>query len=62
MKIPAITTIKSEDQARQTAIDWQQWASEQSLSYSELADWSGFFRTLARKFNLTDEFKENGII
>lgn len=62
MKIVAIPSIKSAEQARDMAIDWQAWASEQSLSYSELAEWQGFFETLAKKFNLTDEFKENGII
>lgn len=62
MKIKAITAVKSADEARQLAIDWQAWASEQSLSYSELSEWQGFFETLAKKFDLTDEFKENGII
>jgi len=38
------------------------WVSEQSLSYSEIAEFSGFFETLGKKFNLTEEFKENGII
>ena len=42
--------------------DWQNWASEQSLSYGELAKFQGYFETLAKKFDLTDEFIENGII
>ncbi len=62
MKIQDLKTITTEDQARQTAIDWQTWSSEQSLSYGELADWAGAFEELATKFNLTDEFKENGIL
>jgi hypothetical protein len=28
----------TEEEARQYAIDWQNWASKQSLSYGELAD------------------------
>ena len=63
MKLPDINTIKSSDEARQLAIDWQTWASEQSLSYSELAEWSDLFSVLTYRFpELTDEFKENGII
>jgi hypothetical protein len=53
---------KTQEEARQYAIDWQQWASEQSLSYLELAKWGDQFTELAEKFDLTDEFKENGII
>jgi len=62
MKIPAIDMIQSEAEALDCAIEWQQWQSEQALSYGELADWSAFFEALAEKFNLTDEFKENGVI
>lgn len=57
-----ITKITTEDQARQAAIDWQIWAGEQSLSYGELAEWADHFTQLGEQFNLTDEFKENGII
>jgi hypothetical protein len=54
--------ITTEDEARETAIDWQTWQSEVSLSYGELSEWQAFFETLAKQFNLNDEFKENGII
>ena len=62
MKIEQLSTIKTEDKARQAAIDWQAWSAEQSLSYGELADWAAGFEELAKKFNLTYEFKENGIL
>lgn len=62
MEIPEIESIKTEDEARQLAMDWQNWQSKQSLSYGELSEWQGHFETLAKKFNLTDEFKENGVI
>lgn len=62
MKIKAITAIKSKDEARQQAIDWQTWAIEQSLSYGELAEWQGYFRTLGNKYGLLREFEENGIL
>jgi len=53
---------KNEDEARQYAIDWQNWAGEQSLSYGELAEWASEFEKIGEEFNLTEEFKENGII
>lgn len=57
----AITTA---EQAREEAIDWQAWTAETDtpLYWSDLADWSDYFTELGRKFNLTDEFRENGII
>lgn len=62
MTIPSLESIKDAGQAETLAIDWQNWASEQSLSYGELAEWEDFFRKLGRDFNLTAEFSENGII
>lgn len=62
MKIVPIKTVKNKNEARLMAVDWQVWASEQSMSYSELSEWNDFFTELARKFNLIREFKENGII
>lgn len=55
-------SIKSEDEARQYAIDWQNWQAEQALSMTEVTEWQQFFETLGDKWHLTDEFKENGII
>lgn len=55
-------TPKTQDEARQYAIDWQNWASDQSLSYGELAEWGAIFSELGERFDLTEEFKENGII
>lgn len=55
-------TPKTADEARQYAIDWQNWMSTQSLSYGELAEWCDIFRKLGKKFLLTSEFKENAII
>lgn len=50
------------EQARQYAIDWQNWQSEQSLSYGELIAWQEHLNSIALEFDLLDEFKENGII
>jgi hypothetical protein len=55
-------TPTNAEEARQYAIDWQVWQSEHSLSYSEVLEWQGIFAELAERFNLTEEFRENGII
>jgi hypothetical protein len=54
--------IKTEAQARQYGMDFQNWASNQNLSYGELLHFQSKLIKLAEKFNLTEEFKENGII
>lgn len=55
-------TATTAEQARDYAIDWQNLVSDLSLSLAELAEQQAIFATLAEKFDLTDEFKENGII
>lgn len=57
-----IKSIKTKEDARNFAIIWQNWQSQQSLSYKELNEWSNIFKKLAKEFRLTKEFKENGII
>lgn len=57
-----IKEIKTQDQARQYAIEWQQEASDRSLSIGELAEKQAEMRELAEKFDLVEEFEENGII
>lgn len=54
--------IKTAEEARQYAIDWQNWVSEQSLSYGEIAKWYVVFSELATRFDLREEFEENGIL
>jgi hypothetical protein len=54
--------LKTQDEAREYAIEWQQWVSEQNLSYMELAHWQEYWNTIGHQFNLLDEFNENGII
>ena len=61
-ELAPIENIGNEDEARQLAIDWQNWFSEVSLSYGELAEYQEYFTKLAEKFGLLAEFKENGII
>ena len=47
--------------ARQEAIDWQDQAAEQNLSYGELAEAGEHFEKLGRRYGLLQEFRENGI-
>jgi len=55
--------IETAEEARDHAIDWQHWADKENLSYGELAVWGRHFEELAERFpELTEEFKENGII
>lgn len=67
--IKTIEKVKTAEHARQIAIDWQQWVSEQNeigkeptLYQSDLVEWGEYFRVLASKFDLEEEFRENGII
>lgn len=62
MKIKPITKIKTKQEAQNIAIEWQTWQSEQTLSYLELSQWQEYFETLGDKFELIEEFRENGVI
>ena len=53
---------KTKDEARQYAMDYQRYAGIFDMSYGQVAIWQAIFRELAERFNLVDEFKENGII
>jgi hypothetical protein len=57
-KIP----LKTEEEAKDYAIKWQKWVSEQNLSYMELVHWQEYWNAIGHNFNLLEEFKENGII
>lgn len=56
------TYEERKEEARQAAIDWQIWQSEQSLSYGEIAFYEEIFYKLAKRYGLIQEFKENAII
>ncbi len=57
-----MTDIKTKEEARSKAIDFQSWQSNKALSYEEIANLGTYFNNLASKFGLVDEFSENGII
>jgi len=54
--------IKTKEQARQYAIDYQHYANGRNLSYDEILHFQNKLIPIAKKFGLVKEFKENGII
>lgn len=62
MKLRNTSEIKNAEDARQYAIDWQTSFQDYNYSYGELIEWSNLFEELGKSYNLTEEFKENGII
>lgn len=48
--------------AREKAITWQHEFDEKCLSYGEIAYWQDYFTKQAKRYGLTQEFRENGII
>lgn len=62
MNIEETITITTKETARSFAIDFQDWQSEQNLSNLEIFEWHNVFVELGEKFDLTEEFEENGII
>ena len=53
---------KEKEKTRNEAIDWQADFANYNYSYGELAYFSDYFETKARRDGLGKEFKENGII
>ena len=53
---------KGKEKTRNEAIDWQSDFATHNYSYGELAYFSDYFETKARRYGLVREFKENGII
>jgi len=56
--------IKTRDKAIEYAIEWQRKFAESDMGtdWKELCDWTEKFTALAEKFDLTEEFEENGIL
>ena len=60
--IKQLKSVKNEGHAQSVAVDYQHWAREQDLSYAELGIFQCLLEAIGEKFNLTEEFRENGII
>lgn len=54
--------VKTKEEARQYAIEWQNWVGEQDLSWEEISKMESDLEDLAIEFDLVEEFEENGII
>jgi hypothetical protein len=58
-----INSFKSAEEVTQFAIEWQDWQTENCLSWGEFADWGSYFEQLANKFpEVKEEFEANAII
>lgn len=64
MKLPDIAEVKTAEQATDIAIEWQHTTASEPMFWSEVAEYGAYFQELADRFgaDLTEEFKENGII
>jgi len=54
--------ITTKEQARQYAVEWQGKFESYEYGLGELAECQDIFEKLGKRFGLTAEFKENGII
>lgn len=56
----------NKERARQEAIDWQRnfldFEEDRSYTFGELVEWYDYFEKLGKRYGLTKEFRENGII
>lgn len=57
-----MTYAQRKENARQKAIDWQLDFCNHNYSWGEIAAWEDYFRSLAKRYGLTAEFRENCII
>lgn len=53
---------RAKERVRDKAVEWQSNFCDQNYSYGELAYWQEYFWSLAKRYGLVEEFKENGII
>lgn len=54
------------DTVRNLAVDWQDWASNEKMSWDEVAQWTTVISDMAKLADpsgeLIEELKENGIL
>lgn len=58
---PVKTYQECKDAVRDFALFMDSAFALCSMSYSELADWQGFFEMIGRRYGLLTEFRENAI-
>lgn len=54
--------MTEKEKARNMAVEWQNDFYNHNYSYDELVYWQEYFERLGQIYDLTEEFKENGII
>ena len=50
------------ERARQKAIEWQEWECNNPVSWGGVAIATNYLERLGKRYGLTREFRENGII
>ena len=53
---------RGKEKARQKAQEWQNSASAGVCAWSDIANGAEMFRRIGKRYGLTKEFRENGII
>jgi hypothetical protein len=53
---------RAKKRARDKAVEWQNDFCNHNYSYGELVYWQDYFESLARRYGLVKEFRENAII
>lgn len=53
---------QAKNKIRDVAIDWQLDFDKHNYSWLEFLQWQEFFNIKAKRYGLTREFRENGII
>jgi hypothetical protein len=54
--------VISREEAREQAIDFMNLQATENMSYEEILEWQNYFYHIAKKYDLEDEFTENGVI
>lgn len=63
MKTSKQKYLDGKEKARQQAIEYQEsFSNGKTYYYSEIIEKTEYFRKLAKRYGLTEEFNENGII
>ena len=58
----AKTYQELKNKARQEAVEWQHDFANNNYNYEEVGNFYNYFFKLGKRYGLTKEFKENGII
>ena len=53
---------KAKEKARYLAEEYQHESAKWHMTYGDLCEWGDYFRNLGKRYGLSEEFRENGII